>query len=288
MDIDRIRYFHAFVETGSLVKASEILHISQPALSKALKLLESELGLNLLEAEGRGLRLTPAGVLLHQETSHLLSQWFQVADKVKHKGSIEPTRIGTFEVFSTYFLRKLTASIALKALELHEYIPGKLEDAILNNKVDIGVTYLPIPKSGLDFTEITKIKMGAFGLKKYVKKPITDQTFVIPLSPLEGAPSKIIGLDGWPDHKFQRKIAYRVTMMESALELCRQGLAVAYLPNFVVEIHNQMLLPEYRLYELETPIPTKDRLQSVYLVQKVNSEESKLYRQFAGVLRTLK
>ncbi len=54
MDIDRVRYFNVFAETGSLVKASEILHISQPALSKALRLLAVEVGAKLLESDGRG------------------------------------------------------------------------------------------------------------------------------------------------------------------------------------------------------------------------------------------
>ena len=61
MDIDRVRYFLTFVDTGSLVKASEVLHVSQPALSKALKVLEVEVGLKLLEADGRGLKLTESG-----------------------------------------------------------------------------------------------------------------------------------------------------------------------------------------------------------------------------------
>jgi DNA-binding transcriptional LysR family regulator len=288
MDIDRIRYFHVFAETGSLVKAAEVLHISQPALSKALKLLQSEVNMQLLEAEGRGLRLTPQGEALKLETKSLLAQWLQVADKVKSREALEPTKLGTFEVFSTYFLRKLTGTLDLAAMELHEYSPGKLEEALLSHKIDIGITYIPIPKAGIDFIEVTKIKMEIFGSKKFLNQPLSEIPFVIPLSPVEGIPSKIVGLDGWPDHKFHRKISYRVSMMESALELCRQGLCISYLPGFVGEIHNQMLSPEYRLHELQCPIPAKDRMQPVYLMQRSHSGESKLFRQFAKALRTLK
>jgi DNA-binding transcriptional LysR family regulator len=96
-----------------------------------------------------------------------------------------------------------------------------------------------------------------------------------------------VGLDGWPDHKYQRKIQYRVTMMESALQLCRQGAAVAYLPSFVVELHNESLLPEYRLHELSAPVPQRERLQSVFLVQRKYSVETTLHRQIAKALRSL-
>jgi len=288
MDIDRIRYFHTFAATGSLVKASEVLHLSQPALSKALKLLEQEIGVKLLETEGRGLKLTNAGIALKNETQPLLSQWIQVAEKIKMGETKTPTRIGTFEVFSTYFLRNLTQFIKLESLELHEIGPGKLEQAINDNKVDIGITYMPIPTAGINFVEVTKIRMGIFGIKKMQNYTFSELPFAVPLSPVEGTPTKILGLDGWPDHKYKRKINFRVSMMESALELCRQGLCIAYLPCFVVELHNQALQREFQLHELSSPIPMKERLQAVYLIQRNQSGESKLYRQIAKSLRVLK
>lgn len=85
MDIDRVRYFNIFADTGSLVKASEILHISQPALSKAIKVLESEVGLQLVEADGRGLKLTQAGQRLREESSALLAHWLDLPKKFTSK-----------------------------------------------------------------------------------------------------------------------------------------------------------------------------------------------------------
>jgi DNA-binding transcriptional LysR family regulator len=286
MDIDRVRYFNMFAETGSLVRASELLGISQPALSKALKLLENEVGLKLFEPDGRGLKLTQAGEAFRKETSDLLTKWLQVTEKIKQNAEAAPMRLGTFEVFSTYFLRRLTSTVDFKSLELHEYGPGKLENALLNNVVDLGITYVPIPKAGLEFMEVSKIRMGVFGINK-LKGTYQELPFVVPLSPVEGAPSKVVGIDGWPDHKFPRKIAYRVALMESALELCRQGQCVAYLPSFVVEIHNQMVLPEHRLQEFSSPIPAKERMQPVYLIHRSQSSETKLHRLVAKALRGL-
>lgn len=287
MDIDRVRYFHMFVETGSLVKASELLHISQPALSKALKLLEHEVGIQLIEPDGRGLKLTGAGIRFKQETHMLLQQWMQLPEKLALGKSTEPTRIGSFEVFTTYFLSRLTEFVQLEALELHEYGPGQLETAVADGIVDIGITYVPIPKPNIEFTEVTKIKMGVFGLKKFKALPIDELAFAIPLTPLDGTPSKVIGLDGWPDHKFKRNIKYRVTMMESAMELCRLGLCVAYLPVFVVELHNKNMLPEFKLVEHESPISQKDRMQSVFLVQAKQNQETALFKKMAKALRSL-
>lgn len=288
MDIDRVRYFHVFADTGSLVRASEVLHISQPALSKALKLLESEIGIKLVETDGRGLKLSEAGKKFRSETSALLDNWLRIPEKIKSSENWTPTRIGSFEVFTTYFLGYMSDSINLENLEVYELGPGKLEEAIANGSVDIGITYVPVPKVGVEFLEVSKISMGVFGIpKKFSNVDFPHLPFVIPLLPSEGTPSKVIGLDGWPDHRFERKIKYRVTMMGSALELCRKGLSVAYLPRFIVDLHNKSVLPEFRLSEFKSPIPVKERSQSVFIIYKKGSTEVSLHRQIAKCLRSL-
>jgi DNA-binding transcriptional LysR family regulator len=207
---------------------------------------------------------------------------------MKGEASNVPTRFGSFEVFTTYFLGPLMKFVDLEKLEVHELGPGHLEQAIADQRVDIGITYLPIPKAGVDFVEVTKIKMGVFGLaSKFKSQNFSEIPFVIPLSPHEGTPSKVIGLDGWPYHKFQRENKFRVSMMESAMELCRKGHAVAYLPEFIVELHNANVKAECKLTEFESPVPKKDRSQGVFLVRHQRSSESSLERQIAKCLRSL-
>ncbi len=288
MDIDRVRYFNVFVETGSLVRAAEVLHISQPALSKALKLLEREVGVKLMEAEGRGLRLTESGKRFRDQIRPLLHEWLNVSKKIRDQEFWMPTRIASFEVFTTYFLGYLTNFLELEGLEIHELGPGKMEQAVADGRVDLGITYLPVPQAGVEFMEIGKITMGVFGLEAFKKEKFSDLPFVIPLLPTEGTPSKVMGIDGWPEHKFERKVRYRVTMMESALELCRRGCAVAYLPEFIVQLHNQAVLPEVRLRELEAPVPQRQRLQSVFLIGPRGAKETDLHRKIAKCMRSLK
>ena len=287
MNIDRVRYFHVFASTGSLVRASQVLNISQPALSKALRLLENETGLTLVATEGRGLRLTEAGQAFCRESEPLLRQWLNLGTKLKSAVESTPTRIGSFEVFTTHFIQLLLRNVELAALELHELGPGQLEEAIASGRVDLGITYVPIPNAGVEFIEAGRIRMSVFGSKKFKTVPWQQMPFAIPLNPPTGTPSKVMGLDGWPDHKHARLIRYRVTMMESALELCRQGLAVAYLPDFIVGLHNQNLLADFRLQELDSPMPNKERTQTVFLIQRKNAPETPLHRQIAKTLRAL-
>ena len=65
MNLDRLRYFCVIAETGSLRRAAEILRLSPAALSKALHVLEKEVGCPLTLPAGRGL----APALLKRATS---------------------------------------------------------------------------------------------------------------------------------------------------------------------------------------------------------------------------
>lgn len=61
MDLARLRYFAAVAEAGSFSRGAAALHLSQPALSRQVLLLEQELGVPLLVRNGRGAELTEAG-----------------------------------------------------------------------------------------------------------------------------------------------------------------------------------------------------------------------------------
>lgn len=287
MDINRVRYFCVVANCGSLLKASEVLHVSQPALSKSLKVLEGEIGLKLLEREGRGLRLTQEGRKFKSIAEPLLHEWLAMPSQLKGRSRHQIIRIGSFEVFTTYFVGHFLRHIDLTEFELHECTPGRLEDAIGDGRVDVGITYHPISKPNIKFTEVTKIRMGIFGSNSFRNTPWNEMPFVIPNDLVEGTPSKVMGLDGWPDHKYPRRTAFKVTLMESALELCRQGKAVAYLPEFVARLQNSQVKREFELQELSGPIPKKDRLQSVFIVQSTADVETPFIRSLAKALRSI-
>lgn len=287
MDIDRVRYFCVLAKTGSITKASEILRISQPALSKAIKLLEAETGLHLTEREGRGLIITEAGMRFLQTAEPLLNSWLNLSKDMREPIANEQFRVGSFEVFTTYFLSVLLKSGSFPSLVLQEFSPGQLEQSISQKRTDVGITYVPIPTPKVVFKEVTKITMGVFGLKNAFGANETDPPFVVPLAPLEGIPSKVVGLDGWPDHELPRRFAYQVALMQSAIEICGQGLALAYLPEFVVNLYNQKTTPKYQLVQYPCAIPEKQRKQSVYVIHRQGEKEGPEIRAIAKALRSL-
>ena len=66
MELTQLRQFVCIVEEGTMLKASEVLYVTQPALSNSIKSLEIELGVALFDRRGKKLVLTNAGRSLYE------------------------------------------------------------------------------------------------------------------------------------------------------------------------------------------------------------------------------
>lgn len=291
MDINRLHYFCTVVQAGSLSRAAELLHISQPALSKAIKTLEHELGARLTIPSGRGIAITDEGLKLVREAQPLIEGVLALKKNLKSaKQAHVQLRIGSFEVFTTYFLaRVLSGALKDTSLDVAELVPGEIEKALIERKVDIGITYLPIPAPELELLKVGAVEMRVYRRKgSFAGILFSELPFVCPNIPVEGTPSKARGLDGWPDHLYPRRIQHRVGMMEGALELCRRGFAVGYFPRFVVHAHNEQVKNAYALEEIAIPKEMKVKTsQDVFLVKRRTDLESPELRRLAAELRKL-
>jgi LysR family cyn operon transcriptional activator len=74
MNLRSLRTFVVTADSGGLGRASEQLHLSQPAASRQIDVLEAELGVPLFQRFGRGLRLTAAGEDLLRQSRRLLAE----------------------------------------------------------------------------------------------------------------------------------------------------------------------------------------------------------------------
>src|SRR3954451_15068172 len=73
-DLRRLGYFVAVAEDRNFTRAAERLHVAQPALSRQIRQLETELGVELLERTTHAVELTEAGALLLERAPALLAQ----------------------------------------------------------------------------------------------------------------------------------------------------------------------------------------------------------------------
>lgn len=288
METNRLKQFCTIVETRNLRKAAELLGISHSGLSKSMRALESETQMRLFLPSGRGLAITDEGMRLYERSDKFFTELDHLLGKTDKKLPNE-LRIGSFEVFTSYFIGKLLKDYLTDCeVEIHELVPGRLEEALLMNRVDLGITYEPIPRHGIEYVKITRIEMGPYCLQgRFDGQGILDIPFVVPVSPLESAPSGVRGRDGWPEERFKRMIRYRVDLMTTGLELVHQGLCAIFIPKFVAELHNKNSKTDHRLRLITLPSGFPPIKREIYIVKRESTPETKAIRTIARALREI-
>ncbi|MEJ8651681.1 LysR family transcriptional regulator [Streptomyces sp. MS1.AVA.3] len=93
LDLRHLRYFVAVAEEGGFTRAAARLHMTQPPLSVAIRQLEGELGLQLLDRTGNRVELTSAGREFLNRAKGLLQQWQRMVDGMRQVGWQEVQRL---------------------------------------------------------------------------------------------------------------------------------------------------------------------------------------------------
>ena len=108
MEIRALRYFLEIAREGNMSRAAESLHVSQPALSRQMKELETELGKKLFKRNSSGLSLTDEGRLLKKRAGDILDMVDKTADEFKSLDDISggEARIGCAESYQVKYLAR--------------------------------------------------------------------------------------------------------------------------------------------------------------------------------------
>ncbi|MDQ2089095.1 LysR family transcriptional regulator [Marimonas arenosa] len=102
LTLNQLRHFHLVAETGNFAQAARLAHITQPALSNSIRLLEEKLALQLFDRRDRPVRLTAAGRELLARSQTLLSESRNLEKSISYmsEGSVGHLRIGMTAVSS--------------------------------------------------------------------------------------------------------------------------------------------------------------------------------------------
>jgi DNA-binding transcriptional LysR family regulator len=146
MDLRHLRYFLFVAEEMHFGRAARRLGISQPPLSKQIRLLEEELGVMLFDRTSRRVRLTEAGRLFEPEARQALRQAERAAEtaRLAQKGEIGRLRLGfttsgPFVPMIASALYRYRHSHPAVELQLVEQGSDDQIDAIREGRLDIGI-----------------------------------------------------------------------------------------------------------------------------------------------------
>ncbi len=143
MELQQIRYFLTLAETLHFWNSAEKLFITQSALSRQIKALEEELGVQLFERNKRNVKLTKAGVFLQEQWTRISEEIERVHRQAKtiHEGNYGIIRIGFPGSIAYGFLPHLISNIAKVLsdvkIELVEPTDISFEQLLLNHQLDI-------------------------------------------------------------------------------------------------------------------------------------------------------
>jgi DNA-binding transcriptional LysR family regulator len=144
MRIEQLEYIAAVTQHGSLRRASEQLHLSQPALSEAVSKLERELGVTLLDRRRSGARISRQGRDLLQNMVEVL----EAVDRLRTAAGDQHTssrvvRVGTVNAATSTVLvpavRAFQGAVSGGTVEVLDIQQAEIHQSLLEGSLDLGL-----------------------------------------------------------------------------------------------------------------------------------------------------
>ena len=185
MELRVLRYYLTVAREENITRAADMLHITQPTLSRQMAELEEELHTRLFERTNRKIVLTESGMLLRRRAEELIS----LADKVQQEfqsGGDELTGLisigsGVTAAVSAC-LPKLLQDYAQKypqvRFELHTGTAAGIKDLLDKGLLDIGILMEPIEVEKYDFVRLPVKEV--WGILMPADDPLAQKTAITP------------------------------------------------------------------------------------------------------------
>ncbi len=142
MDFNQVRYFLALADTLNFTRAAEQCYVSQPALTQAIKRLETELGGDLIRRDGRYTELTQLGKSLrgHFEQIDRTRHLVQSTAKAVTSGEVAELNIGLMCTIGPRVLAGMLDTFQMEhpmvAMVLHDVTPDAIPELLLSGALD--------------------------------------------------------------------------------------------------------------------------------------------------------
>ncbi|MFE9061124.1 LysR family transcriptional regulator [Streptomyces violaceusniger] len=251
VDLRKLRYFVAVAEELHFGRAAERLHIAQPALSRQMRALEDDLGVQLLRRDRRGTELTAAGARLLAEAPRLLAASTAMVRAVT-AAAVDTPR------FTIGFMPGITVTPAVRALtSRHPGLDVRLlrtgwqdqVEVLHDGRADVSIVRLPVDQRGLRvrplFTEPRVVVLPAdHPLATKSSLPVGDLAGEHLLQDPDAVPE-------WRDVADELRTGERaevppINSVEEKLELVAAGAGICVIPlstaNFYTR-HDVVILP---------------------------------------------
>ncbi len=247
MELRQISYFVRVAELGSFSKAAVTLNIAQSAISRQVRKLEEELGVQLLYRNGRGVTMTHAGSLLLEHGRSAVDS----LEHVSHELSLLRTSPGGSAIigipptvgrlFTIPFARRFRQAFPQVNLRIVEGFSGHLLEWLFAGRIDVAVLYDDPAANSAIFEPIVEEDLACIG-KSALPPPTIDGA--VTLSSLCALPlvmpSRPHGLRTYLENVAGKmgltlSVALEVDALHSMLEAVREDFGYAILPLMAIQ-----------------------------------------------------
>ena len=194
MDLRDLRYFVMVADCGSILAASEQLHIAQPSLSIRVKGLEQELGVSLFERRPRGVALTSEGEELLSRAREILHAAQTARESVRMHASAAvgavnlgvPTSLAA--VLCVPLIETALAELPKVQLRIVESMSGYIIDWLRDGRLELGLVFGGRPISGVRMENLVEEQLYLAADSEQSLAPLLDNRGEVPLERLAGLP----------------------------------------------------------------------------------------------------
>ena len=276
IDIQKIQTFLCAAETLSLSEAAKQLHLTQPAVSHQVKLLEQELGVKLFIRTNTGLKMTEAGVLLLPWSRRLLHDVDDLSDMMSSTQEVfaGELRIMCSTCVGKYLLPQLAARFCLRYPRIKARIlacaPERTTLRLLEGEGHLGIVSKEADDKGVESQEFfhDKIELIVPANHRWAKKTFIEPAELIsePLLLREEVSSTrwvmLTELSKFDISLEDLNIFLEIGSVEGVLEAISNGYGVS----FVSEVASRYLKELGRV--VSVPVEGLNMQRTIYMVRK--------------------
>lgn len=168
MDMRNLSYFIAVAKFKSFTKASENIHISQSALSKAVKNLEDELKVTLIDRSSRNIKLTDAGEIVFEKGLKIKESFHDLTLELYDLMNLEQgeIKIGIPPIIGYLFFPKILKGFnsLYPNIKIHLSEEGaeKIKQEVRDGLIDLGIVMLPADPEEFEVTPFIQDEFTLF------------------------------------------------------------------------------------------------------------------------------
>jgi DNA-binding transcriptional LysR family regulator len=245
MELRTLRAFVEVIRQGGFSQAAKAVFATQSTVSKAVKQLEDELGLPLLDRLGHRSTLTAAGEIVYRRAVKMLAEREDlVAELDELRGLKRGTlRLGLPPVGSSTLFAPMFAVYRSRYpgidIRLAEHGSRRLEELLLSGEIELGASLLPVA-GDFDWQEVRREPLVVILHKDHALAQ-RDSLDIASLQQLpfilfeSGFALNRVILDACRRHGVTPTVAARSSQIDFIIELAAAGLGVAFLPRMIAE-----------------------------------------------------